>query len=139
MNFSVIIPTMWKSDLILEMLPIYEKTKRIKEVIIIDNDTDKTPDFRPYKKVLHVPQSQNIFVNPAWNLGVALANHEIILANDDIRILDIEGLLNIYEKSGYDLIGLDLLHEGKGIEPMPRFPANCFGSLMYVKNLKYLN
>ncbi len=138
MNFSVIIPTMWKSDLILEMLPIYEKTKRIKEVIIIDNDTDKTPDFRPYKKVLYVPQSQNIFVNPAWNLGVALANYEIILANDDIRILDIEGLLTIYEKSGYDLIGLDLSHEGKGIEPMPRFPADCFGSLMYVKKYLYI-
>jgi len=122
------------------MLPIYEKCKRIKEIIIIDNDISKRPKLIGFKKIIYLPQEQNIFVNPAWNLGASLAKHEIILANDDVIIDDLEGLLDIFDKSEYTMIGADILKRGcqKGETACLRFPANSFGCFLRIKNYLYI-
>ena len=88
-KISIIIPTMWRSDKILKMLPIYEKCDLVKEVIIIDNDPKLTPDLKPYSKILYYTNGENIYVNPAWNLGYTLSSNQVILANDDIIINDL--------------------------------------------------
>ena len=46
--YSLVIPTMWCSDKIFRMLPIYDKSEYIKEIIIIDNDFSKKPDLSLY-------------------------------------------------------------------------------------------
>lgn len=83
---SVIVPTMWKPPHLMKMLPILEDHSLIGEVIIIDNDTSKTnTDIHKYSKVVHVPQKENIYVNPAWNLGVSLAKFDkLCFLNDDV-------------------------------------------------------
>lgn len=86
--FSVIIPTMWRSSKTSKLLKDLYSSKYIHEIIIIDNDTSaKNVELDQYSdKVRYYPQSENIYVNPAWNLGVSLANNDLLcICNDDIN------------------------------------------------------
>jgi GT2 family glycosyltransferase len=84
-KFSVVIPTIWKDNSIFELLNRYYNCNNVDEVILINNDKSNTPDFPKHKKLLYVEPNSNIFVNPAWNMGVRLAkNNSIIISNDDI-------------------------------------------------------
>jgi hypothetical protein len=137
--FSIIIPTMWKSNLIHQMLPKYETCDLIKEVIIIDNDPNNTPDLDSYSKVRYYTKGTNIYVNPAWNMGVALANYKIILANDDILIADITDVLTAILNSDFDIVGACIVSDGGGkriddISHLGKFPGLSFGCFMYIKD-----
>lgn len=88
-KFSVIIPTMWRETIVFRRaLENYLNHDLVDEVIIIDNDNNANPEWNilnHHKVKLHQMDS-NIFVNPAWNLGVSLAkNDKLIIANDDIE------------------------------------------------------
>jgi GR25 family glycosyltransferase involved in LPS biosynthesis len=140
-KISLIIPTMWRSDKILKMLPIYEECDLIKEVIIIDNDPKLTPNLKPYNKILYYTKGENIYVNPAWNLGYTLSScRQVILANDDIIINDLDKVLNLLVNSNYDIVGisLDKTNEGLKIDPIDTFPANSYGCFIYIKQYKYI-
>lgn len=64
-----------------------QRDQAVKEIIVIDNTQDGTKVFESSDKVRYIRQLKNIYVNPAWNLGVSLANEEYIaLVNDDITI-----------------------------------------------------
>jgi glycosyltransferase involved in cell wall biosynthesis len=81
---SFIIPTIWKAE---EIYKSIEQFKRLQiknvELIIVDNTHSDFYDDDP--RIIIVKCSNNIFVNPAWNLGVKLAkNKYICLLNDDI-------------------------------------------------------
>lgn len=81
---SFIIPTIWKAE---EIYKSIEQFKRIKnknvELIIVDNTHSNFYDSDP--RITVVKCSKNIFVNPAWNIGVRLArNKYVCLLNDDI-------------------------------------------------------
>lgn len=105
-------PTIWIGQRYIEMLPLYEENPLIGEVIIIDNDTSNfDEDVLKYSKVVYVPMQDNIYVNPAWNLGAKMAKYDILcFANDDIsvdlRFLDKaleyltseNGMLGMYER-----------------------------------------
>jgi len=81
-KFSVIIPTIWKSEFTLTLLDRLSKSDSVGEIILIDN--------APWEdivmgKVIHIIESENTYVNPAWNKGVELAKYNnITIANDDI-------------------------------------------------------
>jgi len=136
--FSIIIPTMWRSDLIHRMLPVYEKSKFVGEIIIIDNDPLKTPNLSGFTKVRHYTNGENIYVNPAWNWGASLAKYNLIIANDDI-VVDIDCVLKLILDSDFDVVGIRLKTDGNGIriQQITAFPANSYGCFMYVKN--YIN
>jgi hypothetical protein len=135
-NFSVVIPTMWKSNLIHQMLPKYETCYLVKEVIIIDNDPNSTPNLDKYSKVRHYTKGTNIYVNPAWNFGVSMANYRLILANDDILIADITDVLTAILNSDFDIVGTSLNVDGLGmrIKEINTFPIGSYGCFMYVRN-----
>ena len=88
-KFSVIIPTMWRClDVFGTALQSYIDHPLVGEVIIINNDIAKTPAWSILgnEKVKCLSQTQNIFVNPAWNLGANTSQYDLIcFANDDIR------------------------------------------------------
>lgn len=138
--FSIIIPTMWRSEKILEMLPIYERCPFVKEVIIIDNDPLKTPDLKLYKKIRYYTKGENIYVNPAWNWGYSLSNYNTILANDDIVIYNLNEVLQLIGNSDYDIVGLDLQKDDTKIriDQIDKFPERNFGCFMYIKNYVYI-
>jgi hypothetical protein len=81
-KFSVIIPTIWKSHFTIPLLERLSKCESVGEIILIDNAPkgDVVID-----KLIHIKESENTYVNPAWNKGVELAKWDnITIANDDI-------------------------------------------------------
>lgn len=77
---------MWKSDRIHETIQFFKSsTRRDAELIIIDNTNSDFSD--PDPRITVIKFKENIFVNPAWNIGVTLAtNPYICLLNDDISL-----------------------------------------------------
>ena len=83
-QYSVIIPTLWKSDRTQKLLNDLVNSSFVNEIIIIDNTNSKSPIIHP--KINHVIMGENIYVNPAWNRGVELSKNEhIAICNDDIN------------------------------------------------------
>jgi hypothetical protein len=87
---SVIIPTMLKcSEITAESLISLCSSRHVGEVIIINN----TPHSISYlniisNKIKVLDMGGNIYVNPAWNLGVEVARYSVLsIINDDV-ILD---------------------------------------------------
>lgn len=83
-KFTVVIPTIWKSEFLYEMLPKYSQSEYVGEIILIDNasELNKKLDF---PKLVHIKEKENTFVNPAWNKGTYLSKYEnITIANDDL-------------------------------------------------------
>lgn len=84
-KYTVIIPTLWKSDRTKKLINDLNQCQYVDEIIIIDNSLshrfDETKD-----KIRTFSLGENIYVNPAWNLGIKLAKNECIaLCNDDIN------------------------------------------------------
>jgi hypothetical protein len=95
MKFTLVIPTLWKSNRFLDMLSLYLQSDSVGEIIIIDNSKEYFNHFSevPHKITLIQPQ-ENIYVNPAWNLGIGISKFDnICILNDDvsfdIRIFDL--------------------------------------------------
>ena len=86
--WSVIIPTIWSpgEEFIFKLLVDLNACPHVGEIILIDNKVSPTRSLPRIKKLKHYPMDKNIFVNPAWNLGVNVAQYEYIcLLNDDIN------------------------------------------------------
>jgi hypothetical protein len=79
-------PTLWKGKFYKEMLPILSAHELVGEIIIIDNDPDNVDkEIVSLKKIKYLPQKENIYVNPAWNLGVEVSSYDrICLYSDDV-------------------------------------------------------
>jgi len=79
---SFIVPTLWKSSKIFESIKSFKETNiPNSEFIIIDNSNSDFEDDR----IICLKQTENIGVNPAWNLGVKTSKNDLIcLLNDDI-------------------------------------------------------
>lgn len=146
--FSLIIPTMWRSRLILEMLPQYQECPLVGEIIIIDNDPDHRPDISlsVLSKVSIYTKGHNIYVNPAWNWGASLARYTITLVNDDIMIQGVTALLSTLSKYDYDIIGARINNifadgnpnESAVVDAPAKFPCNSYGCFMVVRQNYYI-
>jgi hypothetical protein len=85
-KYSVVIPTLWKSNRIGKLLFDLIKCEFVDEIILIDNGGKFFEYFEALDKVKLVQTDENIYVNPAWNLGVKLAKNDLVaLLNDDIN------------------------------------------------------
>jgi hypothetical protein len=117
MKFTLVIPTLWKSNRLLGMIEHYLQSEFVGEIILIDNSKGYFNHFSevPHKITLIQPD-ENIYVNPAWNLGIGISKFEnICLLNDDItfdvKIFEllsnedtlINGIIGISQNS-YELI-----------------------------------
>lgn len=86
-SLSVIMPTMWRSKRTESLLEMICESDDVSEVIIIDNDKESRPNIDFNSKVVLLEQEENIFVNPAWNLGVEKSKEDYLcIINDDISI-----------------------------------------------------
>lgn len=129
--YSVVIPTMWKSNRTLDLLIRYSNCDLVKEIIIIDNNPSLSIDLSQIKKLKKIYSGKNIYVNPAWNFGVRMSSCEkIIISNDDISfdvdkllyfMLDKSGVfgmhhsgINSHEEVELDLIDGDCIGSGWG-------------------------
>lgn len=139
---TIIIPTLWKCNTTSTLLNSLIEVKVIDEIIIINNDSDNTPNWSSLKnqKVTIIDRNTNIFVNPAWNIGVKIAkNNCICLLNDDILfdtkifdLIDEQILLSV------GIIGLDIYNTtgDPRIEKIEDWPF-AFGCMMFIHKNKY--
>jgi hypothetical protein len=83
---SIVMPTLWKGEFYKKMLPILSTHKLVGEIVIIDNNPDNVDkEILSLEKIKYFPQKENIYVNPAWNLGVEVSSHDrICLYSDDV-------------------------------------------------------
>ena len=82
-RFSVIIPTLQKSCRLPALVSMYCAHFLVGEVIIVNNAIK--PLRFDHEKVRVLQQTENIYVNPAWNLGASMARFPLlIISNDDI-------------------------------------------------------
>lgn len=105
-KFSVIIPTIWKSHYTIPLLNELSKSDYVGEIILIDNQPIEGHEIK-IKKVIHIKEKENTYVNPAWNKGVSLAKYDnITISNDDI-LFDVDEYyhyitqLNPFKDYGY--------------------------------------
>lgn len=89
--FSVVIPTLQRSPTLPELLRRLSQSSSVAEIMVINNSSSPLSARPPRTDVIE--PGRNIFVNPAWNLGVASTNAPLVcLCNDDAlfdpRILD---------------------------------------------------
>lgn len=110
-KYSVVIPTLWKSKRTSKLLFDLIKCEFVDEIILIDNAGKFFEYFEGLDKVKLVQVEENIYVNPAWNLGIKIAKNECIaLLNDDINFdTNIFSLIN---KSILDKAGIVGMGEG---------------------------
>ena len=109
MKISVVIPTLWKSRRIHNLLRNLIDCDKVNEIILIDNNKK----FFDYYEILSdkiclIRPSENLYVNPSWNLGVEKARNKVIaIANDDIDFnTDIFNFINENMLDQYGFIGM---------------------------------
>lgn len=103
--FTCVIPTIWKSPRIIDLVRDLCRCTSVGEVIVIDNDHKNAKGLytntNVHAKLRIIEMKENIYVNQAWNLGVHEAKYDdIALVNDDVnfnaevfKIFDEEGSL----------------------------------------------
>lgn len=86
---------MWRSEFTPTLLKDLEDHDLVSEIVLIDNNkSDIAIDLSQFSKIKYLPQEENIFVNPAWNLGVENASNDLLcICNDDLKF-DVDLYLN---------------------------------------------
>jgi hypothetical protein len=103
-KYTVIIPTLWKSERIFQLLDDLNGCDKVGEILLIDNANGYN-QFIPYQiqKLKVLTPKENIYVNPAWNWGVQRAeNNNIAILNDDIN----------FDTKLFDIIDEETLNKG---------------------------
>lgn len=83
--FTIVIPTLQRSPVLPQLVDQLVSSPLVDEVLIVNNSADPA-DFGHAKcRVIDLPE--NIFVNPAWNLGAREARTTLLgLVNDDVLL-----------------------------------------------------
>ena len=107
-KYSVIIPTLWKSNRLHKLLFDLIKCDYVDEIILIDNAGKFFEYYEALDKVKLVQVEENIYVNPAWNLGIKIAKNDLIaLVNDDINFdTNIFGVIDENILNQFGIIGM---------------------------------
>lgn len=144
-KFTFIIPTIWLSDKINCLLQELSKSELVSEIILINNSVEKTKNYDVVsnKKIKHIKNKTNLYVNPSWNLGVETSsNEDIVLCNDDLCVNNIDRILKEILKNNFDLIGLNYSEINKNDEIKIKNKlggmTKGFGCFLYIKKSKYI-
>jgi hypothetical protein len=72
----------------------------IGEIILIDNDIHRAnhAELTLIDKLVYLPQTENIYVNPAWNLGVKTAKYDRLMFLNDDCLMNLNCLFEIYRE-----------------------------------------
>ena len=143
--YTVIIPTMWIPHTFLDQLGSLCRSPDVSEIIIINNKVEYTPNHSILSdpKIRMINQESNIFVNPAWNLGVSLAtNNQICILNDDLLFdTKVFGLITEEVLLSCGLVGINMFDftgelRYNSIET-DAHPFG-FGCMMFIHKSRYL-
>ena len=106
-KYSIVIPTLWKSNRTDKLLKDLEGCEYVDEIIVIDNASIYETD-RTIGKIRMISFGENIYVNPAWNRGIELAKNGLIaLVNDDINFdTNIFGVIDENILNQFGIVGM---------------------------------
>ncbi len=148
--FSFVIPTLQRDNKVLNLL-IEELavSKYTGEIIVIDNSRK---GFPASDKVRVIIPEENLYVNPAWNLGVRESRYEFVgILNDDIIFPknSFEQIHDFLLKNQFGLLGLDSIKRC-GKSEVLNYPEdgevkfspvdvrdNCWGSAIFGRKEKF--
>lgn len=82
------------------MLDEFEESSEVEEVIIIDNARKARPSLK-HSKIRFLEFGRNIYVNPAWNVGVAEAKGEYVCLISDDVLFDVDVLRQVNGMRGF--------------------------------------
>jgi len=123
--FTVIIPTMWLNPNFIIFLEDILNHPKVGEVLIIDNNPDKRPldNILFHYKIRILSKGYNIFVNPAWNLGVEKAVFEKICILTDSFIFDLKifDKVSPYITENLSIVGMNCTIWGNGLVNIRKF------------------
>ena len=140
-KFSAIIPTMQKNVNLLNILiDSIADSNLVGEIIVIDNSGKGY--FHSSPKVRVLIQSENIYVNPAWNLGIKESNFDyFMLLNDDIylanwQIEEVYNFITITKNCG--LVGVESSTSMQEImdDTLLKIPATTKVKFRKIKNIR---
>lgn len=142
---TVIIPTLQHSEHLSGLLDLYAAHPRVGEIIVINNEPTRLL-CHPSPKVRVLHQEQNIFVNPAWNLGFKESKFDyLIISNDDIMIAPevVTDGLRALDSGKYPIIGLDGGSLFRKVATRPKLRVATavnrpYGTLMFLRRADYL-
>lgn len=84
-RFTVIIPTLQRSDRLEALIENCDRSELVQEILVINNV--RSPLSVSAAKLRVLQQDENIFVNPAWNLGAREAKGDLLaIINDDLSL-----------------------------------------------------
>ena len=140
-SLTVIVPTLWKVDSFPKSIIALAENKVVSHIIVIDNNPARSVPL-PHPKIKVLSKGFNIYVNPAWNLGVAnTTSRYACLLNDDIdateELLEYAvSILNNEESVG--LIGMGWASKEKVLRHRTvEQRENAFGAAMFFRTKEY--
>jgi hypothetical protein len=141
--FTAIIPTLWKSPRITQLIADLCACEHVGEVIVIDNAPQVKSEYKFHEKLCVKFMQDNIYVNPSWNYGAERAKYDnLLICNDDINFNP--SFLEIYDDSlqHVGVIGMDFSNyqlpkdHNIHLKPMKDRPYG-WGCLMLIHKSKY--
>lgn len=148
---SFIVPTLWKSDKIHDTIKSFINADIPNSEFIVVNNEPSIKYESPHPSVIVLEQNQNIFVNPAWNLGVKVSKNDLVcIINDDITInvntikTNLETLIHMTDET---IIGFDANRNfdeslNENLEILNFEIATCrslgFGCMLILKKHNYI-
>jgi glycosyltransferase involved in cell wall biosynthesis len=141
--FTAIIPTLWKSPRITQLITDLCACEFVGEVIVIDNNPSEEKPYQQHEKLAIHMMFENTYVNPSWNYGAEHAKYDnLLICNDDINFNP--SFLEIYDDSlqHTGIIGMDFSNyqlkadHNIHLKPMQARPYG-WGCLMLIHKSKY--
>ncbi|WP_083882723.1 glycosyltransferase family 2 protein [Brevibacterium senegalense] len=103
-QFSVIIPTLQRAAELEPLVKLCSGHPLVSEILVINNAPQ--PISFAYPKLRVLDQRENIYVNPAWNLGAVKARSQLLaILNDDVS----------FDAELFDIAALQLSRKWVGI------------------------
>ncbi|MBR5303669.1 MAG: glycosyltransferase [Candidatus Gastranaerophilales bacterium] len=134
---SIVIPTLQKNkEILYNLIDSLDTDKSVGEILIIDNSL-KGIDYIS-QKVRVITPSENLYVNPSWNLGVKEAKYDIVaLFNDDISVSE-DFCTNVISKMIPNM-GIVGFNSGDYMEVCDKFSEQPQKSIIELEPIKYMD
>ncbi|KAB1639190.1 glycosyltransferase family 2 protein [Pseudoclavibacter terrae] len=107
-RFTVIIPTLQRSERLGALIDTCTRSPLVLEILVINNVQEPLTNYS--SKLRIIQQDENIYVNPAWNLGARQARGDLLaIVNDDVSFDEeaLEHAARVLDRGWFSVVGPD--------------------------------